>query len=74
MRLLHDLAMIHATFDVPNLVSRAGLRAAGSLASLAHARARGATLRGTSEAEPRGQAVIPGLTWSSSAGRDQGGK
>ncbi len=25
MRLLHDLAKIHATFDDPNLVSRAGL-------------------------------------------------
>ena len=25
MRLLHDLAKIHASFDDPNLVSRAGL-------------------------------------------------
>ena len=25
MRLLHDLTKIHATFDDPNLVSRAGL-------------------------------------------------
>ena len=25
MRLLHDLSKIHATFDDPNLVSRAGL-------------------------------------------------
>ena len=25
MRLLHELAKIHATFDDPNLVSRAGL-------------------------------------------------
>jgi hypothetical protein len=50
VRLLHSLARTHASFDDPNLVSRAGLvpvialaRRAGALASLA--KARGATLR-----------------------------
>ena len=33
MRLLHDLAKIHASFDDPNLVSRAGLVPVMALAS-----------------------------------------
>jgi hypothetical protein len=32
VRLLHDLAKLHATFDDPNLVSRAGLVAVMALA------------------------------------------
>ena len=35
MRLLHDLAKIHASFDDPNLVSRAGLLPVMALAQRA---------------------------------------
>ena len=36
MRLLHELAKIHATFDDPNLVSQAGLVPVVALAWIFH--------------------------------------
>jgi hypothetical protein len=71
VRLLHDLAKIHATFDGPNLVSRAGLvpvmalaRRAG-LADLAEAHVRPGGPCGVNA-----QLKIPGLVAGMAAGAD----